>query len=251
MTYDDPRTAAIRYPVYAEDHCALRWPLLLFGVAFPALAVALFVLAVITKDIGLVLPIMALLIVTVATGGRYVGLNWPTGIRLDGAGVRIGRVRHAERHPNRKPRKKLPVPAGQCWQVFSCNWDGVKSISVVTDRETLRQLRKTVRRAPTGGSTGRVRATAGGSQGYALGMLIPPYMRAALVVRVDPWVAHFPEFRPLQGLAVQTSQWGTRSSVWVVPTRHPDRLQAALAAAPLSATQAPPPDRATIADWQA
>jgi hypothetical protein len=55
-------------------------------------------------------------------------------------------------------------------------------------------------------------------------MLVPPFIRTALVIEVDPQSADSPEFRVVQALAVATSQVGTRSSTWVVPTRHPDQL---------------------------
>jgi hypothetical protein len=56
-------------------------------------------------------------------------------------------------------------------------------------------------------------------------MLAAPFMRAALVIHVDPERAQFPTFRIQQALAVATSQIGTQSSVWVVPTRRPAELR--------------------------
>jgi hypothetical protein len=49
-------------------------------------------------------------------------------------------------------------------------------------------------------------------------------MRAALIIEIDPEHATFPEFRIQQAAAVATSQVGTRSRTWVVPTRHPQQL---------------------------
>jgi hypothetical protein len=59
-------------------------------------------------------------------------------------------------------------------------------------------------------------------------MLVPPFIWTALVIEVDPQSAGSPEFRVVQALAVATSQVGTRSSTWVVPTRRPDQPHATI-----------------------
>lgn len=217
-------------PLYAEDGCARRWPLLLLGLGMPVLMVLCLVGGLATGDQGFALLFAIPLFTWVFTDARLVGQYWPTGIRIDGAGIRIGGVRRAQRHRGddaeaRAPRRKPPPPSFQCYHVFSVPWTGVQSLTVVTDRKELRRLRKQSRQGPKRGMRAR-----GHVAGFWLGMLVPPFVRAALVIEVDPESADFPEFREVRAAisAQATSQVGTRSSIWVVPTRHPVQLQMAV-----------------------
>lgn len=208
---------------YAEDGCARRWPLLVLGVGMLALMVLFTVCGTVTGNEAFILPGAVAVSLWVFTGSCQVFQYWPTGIRIDGDGIRIGGVRRAERGAEaRTPRRKPPAPSFQCYQVFSVSWAGVRSITVATDRKQLRQLRKQSRRGPTSGA----RARMGQVVGFMLGMLVPPFTRAALVIDVDLECAHVPEFRTQQALVVATSQVGTPSPTWVVPTRRPRQLQA-------------------------
>lgn len=151
----------------------------------------------------------------VFTNSMYVFVHWPTGIRIDEDGVRVGNVRHPDAN-----RRHPPAPSFQAYRVFAIGWPGVLSMRVVRDRHELRQLAKTSRRATTSG----VKARGGAAVGFYLGMLTPPFLRAALVLEIDGEYATFPEFRTRQAKTIATSQVGTRSGTWVAPTRHPDRV---------------------------
>jgi hypothetical protein len=67
-----------------------------------------------------------------------------------------------------------------------------------------------------------------------LGVLSAPFMRAALLVDVDPTQARFPSARAAVffpnrlGRPVATRLVPQESPTWVVPTRQPDRLRAAI-----------------------
>jgi hypothetical protein len=236
MTYLPPRTADGTPLTYAEDHCALRWPLVLLGTTMPVLFIVVLAVGSIIRTPGT--PYVAILsfAIWVFTDARYLILVWPTGVRIDAEGIRIGGIRYAERHPHRNPRRKPPPPSFQCYHVFSCPWEAVRMLEFTTDRTTLRGLR----RASTSASTRGVKARAGWAVGFYLGMLTAPFMRAALVIHVDPERAQFPAFRVQQALVASASQIGTESSVWVVPTRRPDELREIIRAVPL-ATPLPPP----------
>jgi hypothetical protein len=224
MTGDEMPDAV---PQYAEDGCARRWPLLVLGLGMPVLVVLCIVGGLTTgHHQGFTLLVGIAVCVWVFTDARLVFLYWPTGIRIDGTGIRIGGVRRAERHCAGEPKpcapgRKPPPPSSQCYQVFSVPWAGVRSLTVVTDRRESRRLRK---RSLRGSTDGVRRARGGQLVGFRLGMLVPPFIRTALVIEVDPQSADSPEFRVVQALAVAPSQVGTRSSTWVVPTRHPDQL---------------------------
>jgi hypothetical protein len=109
-------------------------------------------------------------------------------------------------------------------------------LEFTTDRKTLRGLRRASTSAPTRG----VKARAGWAVGFYLGMLTAPFMRAALIIHVDPERAQFPTFRVQQALVMAASEIGTKSSVWVVPTRRPDELREIIRAVPLTTASQPP-----------
>lgn len=213
MSYDDPRATSTDVPTYAEDHCALRWPLLLFGTGMPLIVVLFVVLQGVTGNDSF-FPLYAVAIFLWALFGASGLKYWPTGIRLDLDGVRIGRVRHAERHPGWYPMKPI-MPSLQAYRVFYCPWQGVRAVAIVTDRKELRRIRKRSSMVPKGSGLT--------AKGYLLGMLVPPHMRAALVVQIDPEVAEFPQIQRRYRALI-----GTQSTIWVAPTRHPDRIRAAL-----------------------
>lgn len=201
---------------YAEDRAALRPVFVTLGVGLPVIVVVCAALGAVTGQTGLIVPAAIALILWIFTNSMRVFVHWPTGIRIDKDGVRIGNVRRSTPRQRRRP----PSPSFQAYQVFATSWSGVLSMRVSVDRHELRRLRQQSRGASTEGA----RARGGVAIGFYLGMLTPPFMRAALIVEVDPEYATFPEFRIQQALTVAGSQVGTRSRTWVAPTRHPDRL---------------------------
>ena len=225
-----PRTAGSRGVIrarpagagYAENRCALRWPLLAAGLYAPVTAVAFFIASVAVGQTALLWAALALL--GAATGwwaagsGAWLRYLWPAGIRLDAAGVRVGGVSWAERHPGRTRTRTAIVPR-QCSQVFGCPWAGVLAIGVTTDRDAIRIMKRYAYR---------------GRKLTPLGNLAVPYMRAALVIWVDEDKAALPDVRPAAGPGwYNCPADGYRQPLWVAPTRHPGRLETALAAAPL------------------
>lgn len=218
-----PQTGEITW--YAEDRSALRPPLVLLGAILPLIVVLAAAFGVIAHTESVLLIIVIALLLWVFTDARHLMLVWPVGLRVDADGIRIGGVRRAERKPGRKARKKPPPPSFQGYHVFTCPWQGVRSLEVVTDRTRLRELKRESTRAPKS----EVHARGGIALGYYLGMLATPFMRAALVIEVDPAYARYPTFRVQQALSVATSQQGTRSSTWLVPTRHADQVRGLVA----------------------
>jgi hypothetical protein len=200
---------------YAEDRAALRPVAVALGVGMPVIVVLAAVLGAVTGQQAFLVPAAIALLVWVFTNSMYVFVHWPTGIRIDRDGVCIGNVGHPDAN-----RRHPPAPSFQAYRVFAATWPGVLSMRVVRDRRELRQLTRTSRRAATAG----VKSRGGMAVGFYLGMLTPPFPRAALVLEIDADYATFPEFRVRQAKTIATSQVGTRSSTWVAPTRQPDRL---------------------------
>jgi hypothetical protein len=208
---------------YAENHCALRWPLLAAGLYAPVAAIALFVLSLVLLKGAVYWAVFALLILAVGVwvvSGMWLPYLWPTGIRLDADGVRIGGVRWAEKHPGRVRSRTATVPR-QYSQVFACPWEGVRSIGVTADRQAIKLM---------------IRHAYRGRKRTPLGNLAAPFMRAALVIRVERDDARLPDIRPARGaLWSNYSAPGFHQPEWVVPTRHPGKLEAVLATLPLPA----------------
>ncbi len=215
-----------RFPEYTEDRCSQRWPMLVFGLGMPVLVLLCTAGGVATGDRGFAFLAALPLFVWIFTDGRLAFQYWPIGIRIDGNGIRIGGVLRAERRCGSQPepriaKRKLPPPSYQCYHVFAAPWAGLRSLTLVTDRKQLRQLRNQSRSAPPTEDAPK----RGNVVGFWLGMFVPPFTRAALVIDVDLESADFPEFRIQRSLGVATSQFSRRSSTWVVPTRHPDQLR--------------------------
>jgi hypothetical protein len=147
---------------------------------------------------------------------------WPVGIRVDSAGIRIGGLRGWERRQlsgRWPPRKPFHVGA-QGRAVFSCPWDGVKELYLITSRDELKPLRQQKR--AFGKRTSQLRDPLG-----YLG-----FVKAGLVITTNPALTR-------SDPAAFRSNWSQIGSIkavvsptWLVPTRRPEALRAALANAP-------------------
>lgn len=237
MTRHDEAEVRPAAMYYAEDHCALRWPPLTAGLLVPVFALALIALsfAVTIKALSWSSIAVAFLAMIVwGAWGQLLPYVWPTGIRLDSWGVRIGGMQWAERHPGRT-RRKATVPR-QYSQVFSCPWEGVRRIGVTSNRKAIRMM---------------IRGAYHGRKPTPLGNLAAPFMRAALVIWVERDHANLPRIKPARGpLSVNWSSPGFHQPIWVAPTRNPERLQAALARLPLPAGTVSDPYEETGADLE-
>lgn len=199
--------------LYAEDHCALRWPLTAQAIGWPVLLIATIMILVITGNPAFsFLPLIPL----AGTGFALITLavNRPVGIRISETGISIGGVGRAHRG---RPGS-LPAASAQRAQVFSCPWLAVREVEVVTGRADIRDL-------------ARARRDSGM---LALGAMWAPFMTAALVVRVDLSHAAVPKFRPPDSgrnwFKPSRPDPYTLSSTWYAPTRRPAELRQALSA---------------------
>jgi hypothetical protein len=205
--------------LYAEDHCALRWPLIFHATFWPILLVAAIVVLIVDPD-----PNLSYLLAVPLAGAGYgiiaAAVNRATGIRVTHAGVSIGGVHRQHQRRGRNPdgdAQSLPPASAQRTQVFFCPWPAVRRIEVVTGRSRMRDL---------------ARSRWNGDRILALGTLWAPFMRAALVIQVDPSQATVPQFRPPDTrrywFKPSRPDPHTVSRTWYAPTRHPAQLRAAL-----------------------
>jgi hypothetical protein len=224
MTSHEIQPETLGKLIYREDRSATRWPLAVQGTVGPVLVVACIVATFIDDQ-----ATWPLLMVVFGLWTLFMTLNlWgslPIGIRIDGDGIQIGgmRARDRRRRTGRWPPRKPFTVGGQSRAVFSCPWEGVVALYLITDTRELKpmwrqlvQFKKTYDGAVT-----------------PLGILRVFFMKAALVIVNDPrHAASDPlEFR---------SNWrsygkriaGVRSVTWLVPTRQPEALHAALTQIP-------------------
>lgn len=213
---------------YREAHSALNWPLLICGLFGPAAGVAMCVVLGITASPQwfpwVLFVLFGLFLVPISLLNR----NWPTGIRVDESGISIGAIGSA------RAVFRRPTVNHQSWGLFTCPWSGVQGVRLVTDRGELRQMKN----SPSyytltnrwGGKAGMTHCN--------IGVLASPFMRAALVIEVDPFAVTASEIRPARYYSnFKDGRFShlihpQLSSTWVVPTRHPAALSAALQAIP-------------------
>jgi hypothetical protein len=223
--------------LYREDRCGARWPLLLASLAVVVAGTLGFLLLVV---MAISLPpmwsfvLLALpLLIWVFRWLRVSARGWRLGIRVDDQQVQIGGLRRLEqrRRAGRwPPRKEITVLAQTC-AAFTCQWDfGVEDLYLITGR---RELKAFVRQYLTGTGPGQV----------PLGFLPAPRMRAGLAIVHK---ASLGTSDPATIRAVATTKGlfrGVTSQVWLIPTRHPGKLRAALAQVPAAppVQEGPPP----------
>ncbi len=209
---------------YREAHSALNRPLLTCGLFGPAAGVAICVVLGITVSPQwfpwILFVLFGLFLVPISLLNR----NWPTGIRVDETGISIGAIGSAQAVSRR------PTVNHQSWGLFTCPWSGVQGVRLVTDRAELRQMKS----SPSyytltnrwGGKAGMTHCN--------IGVLASPFMRAVLVIEVNPLTVTASQIRSARLYSnFKDGQFShlvrpQLSPTWVVPTRHPEALSAAL-----------------------
>ena len=107
-------------------------------------------------------------------------------------------------------------------------------VRIVTDRSELRQMRN----LPQYHTLTNRWSTKRGMRHCNIGVLASPFMRAALIIEVDPSAVTASEIRPARFYTnYKDGQFShlvqpQPSPTWVVPTRHPEALRAALQRVP-------------------
>jgi hypothetical protein len=217
---------------YREAHSALNRPLLGWYLLAPALVEAVLLAAGVAASQPWFFVFMGWVFVPVLIAVTLVYRNWPTGIRLDETAVSIGAVGSA------RAARRTPTVNHQSRGLFTCPWPAVQGLHVVTDRAELRRMKNAPRYYTF---TNRWTAKRGMSH-CNIGVLASPFMRAALVIEIDPAAATASEIRParfydnyLHGYFSRLTQ-PRLSPVWVAPTRHPEALRKAISVVPATGT---------------
>ncbi len=231
MTTDSAPGPAVGY---REAHSALTWPLLALGLFVPAAGMAAFVILGAAVNPQWLLGVLFLPLFPPFLA--YISLlyrNWPTGIRLDQAGITIGAI------SSPRAAERTPTVTHQSRGLFTCPWSQVRAARVVTDPAELRRLKTSPDYSTLTNRWGTRRL--GGSRTMTnckIGVFTAPFMRAALVIDLDLGMVEASHVRPARyfsnGIDGSLSRLiqPEMSTTWIVPTRGPGKLSKALEAYP-------------------
>ena len=212
---------------YLEAHSALNGALLACSLLPPLAAVGCLILGVTTSQSWL-FGLLGVLIGLTLVSTSLLYRNWPTGILIDATGVTIGAVRSA------RAAARRPTVNHQSWGLYSCPWPAVADVRIVTDQGELRQMRN----LPQYHTLTNRWSSKRGMRRCNIGVLASPFMRAALVIEVNPFAVRASEIRPARFYTNFKDGHFSHlvhpqlSPTWVVPTRHPEALRTALQAIP-------------------
>jgi hypothetical protein len=211
-------------PSYLEAHSALNGRLLTSCLLVPAvIEIACLILGVIL-DQPWFFVIMGSMLVPIMICAGLLYRNWPTGIRVDESGITIGAVGSV------RAARRRPTVNHQGWGRYVCPWPAVVGVRMVTVQDELRQMKNSPRFLTL---TNRWSRKAG-MEHCNIGVLASPFMRAALVIEVNPFAVTASEIRPARFYTnFKDGQFShlvrpQLSPTWVVPTRHPEALSVAL-----------------------
>lgn len=210
-------------PSYLEAHSAMNGALLAYGL-LPLVAETVCLVVGVAAHQSWFFGITGAIFVLVMISVGLLYRNWPTSIRIDESGISIGAV-NSERAARREP-----TVSHQSWGLFTCPWSAALDVRVVTDPGELRQM-KTEPRYYT--LTSRWSSKLGAER-CNIGVLTSPFMRAALVIEVNPFQVSASEIRPARYFSnFKDGRFSylirpQQSPTWIVPTRRPEALSAVL-----------------------
>jgi hypothetical protein len=200
--------------IYAEKRSGLTWPLLLTGVLSTmggAVAVLLFGLY------GFLISRAFFAAEAVALGwtvfwARLLRSRWPTGIRVDAAGIRIG------------DKRALRFATSESYSVFVCPWTVVRGIVLIEPPG----LRGHSQQRPGAPAERSDRGPGWARWAGLLFRLLSPLTGGSLYLYVDPDAAGGPKAERVANVY----PFGRPVTVWRAPVRRPRALRAALAQVP-------------------
>lgn len=229
----EPPKPDIRHPEYSENGSARarkRYPVPIADWTFLGLGI---VVAAVLGDLGVTLMLALALVFVAFIQVTSLMARLPLGIRMDQQGIRIGGVQAAEEGRGRvRPRDKPIQGFTRAIHVYSCDWEGVQRIRVLTDKRELKAMASGYGAVPAEfrdawwNSLGRA--------AWAPGRFVDVLTGAALVIEVEARRASFQATRPPRrglGAAQAARVYTSETMKWVIPTRNPQAIKAALAAA--------------------
>lgn len=205
--------------IYAEKRCALTWPLLLTGLVATVVGG---VLVLLCGLYGFLINRAFFVAEAAALGwtvfwARLLRSRWPTGIRVDAAGIRIGDAR------------ALRFATTESYTVFACPWTLVRRILVIEtgSRRSRARRRQGAASDDSASRSGDVRPHWLRWLGWLI-RLLSPVAGASIYLYLDPDTPGGPQAQRVGNVY----SFGSPATVWMAPTRHPKALRAALAQLP-------------------
>jgi hypothetical protein len=208
---------------YTEPRSALNERLITWCLLVPLLAnLTCLALAITVSPYWLILMATLWMFIPYTMAIGFLFRNWPTGIRMDEAGVTIGAIR------SRRALRRRPTVYHQSWGAYTCPWPRVYDARVVTDPDEIKALR---RRYQT------LNNQWGGNRKMThcdIGVMLAPFTRAVLVAEVWPPEITGTRVRPGRGYSnffdgqLSHTFVPRMSQTWIVPTRHPEAVEEAL-----------------------
>jgi hypothetical protein len=211
---------------YLEARSALNGALLAYGL-WPFAAEAACLVAGLAARQPWFFVTMGGLLVFVMISAGLLYRNWPTGIRIDESGIAIGAVNSS------RAADWEPTVNHQSWGVYTCPWPAVLGLRLVTDRDELRKMKN----SPQYYTLTNRWSNKKGMRRCNIGVLTSPFMRAALVIEVNPFKVTATKITPARFFTNFKDGYFSHlvhpqpSPTWVVPTRHPEKLGAVIQAA--------------------
>lgn len=226
MTATPTPPGAGRVLLYSEDRAGLNALLVSQAATATALFAAACTLDPFMRRSFVVAVLLAAAIAATGVWGisslTVLRFTWPVGIQVDSAGIRIGglRARKRRQRAGRWPPRRPFHVSTQGRAVFTCPWEGVQALYLVRNRAELKPLLRQYRAFRKKFQQLR----------RPLGML--NVNRAALVIVNSPALAYSEPGTFRSDWARPGTTTGVTSPTWLVPTRHPEALLAALARVP-------------------
>jgi hypothetical protein len=206
--HDQSQQAAV---LYTEEHSAVRWPYF-FHIALWTFLLVIGIAAMVwsgNPSLSFLLPFGG---IGVPSTVALTIIIWPTGIQVRSDGLLVGGIHRAQR-----PDRHLPSVDARWKRPFFCPWSAIRSAEIVTDRAYIRRTNKEFREPGS----------------VALGMFWAPFTRSALFLEVDTNAVTIPQFREpdTERPFFRPANFAVpfTSSLWLIPTKHPEALRAALA----------------------
>jgi len=219
-------------PAYVESRSALNRPLLACALSWYAAGAGCLIVMAAAGQQWLA-PVAGALVIPAMAWTGLLYRNWPTGIRIDGSAVSIGAIGRA------RPPRRPPTAFRQSQAMFTCPWPAVTGMRVVTDQAELRQMTDSPAFETFTNRWGGRRLNGKGKISHCnTGVLISPFMRAALVLDIYPAAVTATPVRPARLYSNGQDGRFSRlvqprlSPTWIVPTRHPEALRRALETMP-------------------
>lgn len=210
--------------LYREDKCGFRWPVAFLAalgwVLFTVCGALMFVPDL--PGLGIIAGIGGILALIMTAG---LNLSLAIGIRVDADGIHIGGMNARDRRVRKGkwPPRKPPKCLEQYKATFTCPWEGVRSLYVITEKPELKHIH---------GDRKRFLKSYDGLV-IPLGVFFPIWFtKAELVITHNAIDAASdpPTFRRMRGRYGRLT--GVESPTWMIPTNHPEALKAALERAP-------------------